>query len=48
MVQKSANDNPETRDWMVILQADEPLKGREELFRDIGKTPDALPRKAGA
>ena len=38
MVQKSANDNPETRDWMVILQADEPLKGREELFRDIGKT----------
>lgn len=38
MVQKSENDKPENRDWMVILQTTEPLKGREELFRNIGNT----------
>lgn len=38
MVQKSENDRPEERDWMVILQAELPLKGREEVFREIGKT----------
>lgn len=38
MVQKQENDRPEERDWMVILQAEHPLKGREETFRSIGKT----------
>lgn len=38
MVQKTEHDKPEDRDWMVILQTSEPLKGREELFRNIGKT----------
>ena len=38
MVQKTENDRPEDRDWMVILQAEQPLKGREDIFREIGKT----------
>ena len=37
MVQKHPGDKPEERDWMVILQADKPLKGREDAFREIGK-----------
>ena len=37
MVQKQENDRPEERDWMVILQAELPLQGREDTFREIGK-----------
>jgi hypothetical protein len=37
MIQKSPNDKPEERDWMVILENAETLKGREEAFRDIGR-----------
>ena len=38
MVQKAPDDKPEERDWMVILQAGKPLKGREEIFRAIGQS----------
>ncbi len=38
MVQKSPDDKPESRDWMVILQAESPLKGREAAFQEIGKS----------
>ncbi len=38
MVQKEPDDRPEDRDWMVILQAASPLKGREDAFRAIGES----------
>lgn len=37
MVQKAPDDRPEDRDWMVIIQAEQTLRGREEAFRKIGK-----------
>lgn len=37
MVQKAPNDRPEDRDWMVIIQSGQTLRGREEAFREIGK-----------
>jgi hypothetical protein len=38
MIQKNPEEKAENRDWMVILENAEPLKGREESFRYIGKS----------
>lgn len=38
MVQRKPDDQPEDRDWMVILQAEQPLKGREAFFQELGKS----------
>lgn len=37
-VQKQEDDDPESRDWMIILQAGLPLKGRDEIFKALGQT----------
>lgn len=42
MVQKKTDETPETMDWMVIMQASEPLKGREDAFRAIGQALTAI------
>lgn len=38
MVQKHENDRPEDRDWMIILQSQQTIKGREDAFRAMGRT----------
>ncbi len=37
VIQKPDSETPGQHDWMVVLDTDTPLKGKEEVFREIGQ-----------